>query len=194
MIDLGSRLQAAFGYAPKNSSSRLRALGFESKSGLSSSGLLRTNDGSFEDLAITGNGQELQFEFAGLTDRESLNSVFGPPPIMSYSKRKNLTITEIDGSDAEVVERYGDRSWEIKIRGLLIDMSEHQFPKKKVELIRKLFDTPAPFEVRAELFDALNIKSIYFTSIDIETVAGFEDTISFTMEARSIKPVEFRLA
>lgn len=188
IIDIGARLQAAFGFVYNQQSSRLKTLGFAKE--LAGVSVFVQSDGSFEELTITGNGQNIRFAYDPLF---AGSNIFGPPPMVSFHKAKNLTITEIDGADAEVVERYGDRSWEIKIQALLIDMQEHQFPRNKIETIRRIFDNPAPFEIQGEIFDALNIRSIYFTDIDISGVAGFEDTMSCTLDARSIKPVEFHL-
>ena len=189
-IDLGVRLQTAFGYVSIHSSSRLKALGFKKKAGIEAASVFVQSDGSFEELTVSGNGYNIRFAYEAMMEG---SSIFAPPPIVSFRKGKNLTITEIDGADAEVIERYGDRSWEVQIQALLIDTEDHQFPRDKTEKIRRIFDTPAPFEVQGELFDALGIRSIFFTDIDINPVAGYEDTMSLTLNARSIKPVEFHL-
>lgn len=192
IIDLGARLKTAFGFTTPNESSTLEALGFNKKNEISGSGVFVKNNYSFEKLTLKGNGFDLTFG-AMMNTPELSPDTFAPPPMISWKKGKNITITPIDGTDAEVVERYGDKSWEIKIQGLLIDMVNHNYPSSQVKLLRELFEVPAPFGVEAEIFDDLGIKSIYFTDAEFAGVAGYEDTIQYTLEARSIKPVEFFL-
>lgn len=189
VISLGLRYKAAFGYVASNESENLRKQKFSEENGISSSGVY-VNNSSFEEMRLIKNKSEMLL-FGSMLSGNGNNTVFAPPPMVSYRKSKNLIITEIDGTDAEVVERYGDKSWEIKIQGILVDMQNHQYPKRQVIKLREFFDVQAPFDVAAEVFDDLNIKSIYFTDVEIDGVAGFEDTIQYTLTARSIKPVEF---
>lgn len=190
MIDLGSRYRTAFGYVSANESESLRKQRFADENGITESGVY-VRESSFEELTIIKNENE-QLHFGSMMHGlQQIDTIYAPPPMCSASKSKNLVITEIDGEDAEVVERYGDKSWEIRIQGLLIDMVNHQYPKQQVILLREFFDTRAPFAIAAEFFDDLNIKSIYFTDVEIAGVAGYADTMQYTLTARSIRPVEF---
>lgn len=189
VVDLGSRLKAAFGYVTKNESESLKKQKFIEENGISGAGVYVQN-ASFEEFKLKKNKTEY-LSFGKMMNTTNVADIYAPPPMCSFSKSKNLIITEIDGAAAEVVERYGDKSWQIKIQGLLIDMVNHQYPKQQVRKLREFFDTQAPFAVEGEFFDDLDIKSIYFTDVDIAGVAGFVDTIQYTITARSIKPVEF---
>jgi hypothetical protein len=193
MIDLGSRLRSAFGYASANQSSSLQAQGFADQYSINEAGVF-VSDSSFEELTIKQNNDS-KLVFASLMQSNSLiGNVYAPPPMVSFSKGKNITETEIDGTDAVVVERYGDKSWVIKLQGVLVDMVNHRYPKQQVIQLREFFDLPKPFAVEGEMFDDLKIKSIYFTNIEIGGVAGYEDTIQYSLDAKSIKPVEFFFA
>lgn len=189
VIDLGLRLKSAFGYVTKNQSETLKKQQFIEDNNISGAGVY-VQSATFEELVLKKDETDYLY-FGSMMNTTALADIYAPPPMCSFSKSKNLIITEIDGTDAEVVERYGDKSWQIKIQGVLIDMVNHQYPKEKVIKLREFFDTQAPFAVEGELFDDLNIKSIYFTDIDIAGVAGYADTMQYTLTARSIRPVEF---
>lgn len=179
VVDIAERLKAAFGFTAA------------SQRGMSQPVEVYVSDHSFEEMTFRSPDNRAM-TFAGMLDGV-LNDIYAPPPMVSFSRGKNLVITEIDGSDAEVVERFGDKSWEVKIRGILVDMVNHQYPSNKVVLMRQFFEVGAQFAVEGQMFDDLAIKSIYFTNVEIAGVAGYEDTIQFSLDARSIKPVEFFL-
>lgn len=190
VIDLGARLKAAFGYAAGGEGDRLKKRDFSSQHGISEAGIY-VNNASFEEITLKKNDREKLFFGSMMANKSDGNLLYAPPPMCSFTKSKNLIITEIDGSDAEVVERYGDKSWQIKLQGLLIDMQNHLYPKKEVIKLREFFDLQEAIAVEGEFFDDLNIKSIYFTDVEIAGVAGYADTIQYTLTAKSIKPVEF---
>jgi hypothetical protein len=192
-FDLGARFKAAFGYAADNQSASLESQNFMEANGITDVGIY-VSDASFEEMTLKqGNDEVLAFG-SMMFNKNANGSIYAPPPMLSFNKSKNLTITEIDGADAEVVERYGDRSWEIGMDGILIDMVNHRYPKGQVIQLRQSFDTKAPWAVEGEMFDDLGIKSIYFTSVKIGGVAGYEDTIQYSLQARSIKPAQFFFA
>lgn len=191
-FDLGSRFKAAFGYAANNQSAELEAQNYMEANGITDTGVF-ISDASFEQITLKQGDLSLFFGSMMFAQSDS-GSIYAPPPMVSFSKGKNLIITKIDGADAEVVERYGDESWVISLQGILIDMVNHRYPKQQVIQLRQFFDSKAPFAIEGEMFDDLGIKSIYFTSVNIGGVAGYEDTIQYTLEARSIKPVQFFFA
>jgi len=198
-INIGERLKSAFGAVSKNVSHALKDFG--KKNGISNAGVYSTNS-VFEKLTLT---RTVKSASASTTtnvapEKESITfdtmltgkeKVFAPPPMVSFSKSKNLVITEIDGTDAEVVERYGDKNWEIKLQGVIIDMKNHQYPEAGVIKLREFFNTSDALEVTSDIFAGLDIKSIYFTNVEIGGVSGFADTIQYTLSARSIQPIEF---
>ncbi|MNT12693.1 hypothetical protein D3C72_1476320 [compost metagenome] len=151
------------------------------------------NDSSFEEMNLRHeNGKVLQF--AGIMDAEALeDGIYAPPPLVRYRRSKKLIITEMDGDDNDVVERYGTKSWEISIKGILIDMVNHNYPSQKVRQLRELFEYNRPFGVEGQIWDDLNIRSIYFSDTEIGGIPGYADTIQFDLTARSIKPAEFFL-
>lgn len=190
IIDLGSRYRASFGYTTPNQSDRLKKLGFTEDTGMAAVEVYVTGDVSFEELELYGNGFDLTFGYAMLTKNGSLGNVFAPPPMISWSRGKRITVTTLDGNEGDVVEKYGTEPWQIKMQGLLIDMENHRYPAAQVRKLREVFEVDAAFEVSGQIFDDLGIQSIYFTNIEISGVQGFADTISFSLDAHAIKPVE----
>ncbi len=191
-LDIGSRLRQAFGIVPVLHSPE-GIPGGQYLPYLGSAKVYQDNDGSFEELELSSGNTTITFGAARLGKSGELGRFFAPPVMLGWRKAKNLIISPIDGADAEVVERYGDQSWEIRMQGLLIDMEEHRMPFNRIERLRKVFDTAAPWAVASQFFDALDIHSLYFTDVEITPLQGFQDTCSFNMQARSLKAAEFYL-
>lgn len=152
---------------------------------------------TFEDITLKVDADNLndilEFKNTQIAKGGIMGGVFAPPPLIGWSKDKQLHITPMDGAAGEVVERYGDGTWMIRMQGILIDMENHDFPIDKMERLRKFFEAPEHVEVSGQMFDAMGVKNIYFTSFDINGVVGFQDTVVYNLMARAIKPVEFYL-
>lgn len=146
-----------------------------------------------------GQTQEISFEYENtrlvfdtmLSGAQS--SVFAPTPSLSFSREKKLIETEISGSDTVVVERWGNKQWDITVQGILVDMEQHQYPFSQIQDIASLFEYNGIIKVVGESFYDKGIDSIYIRSVNLQAVDGFSDTIKFTLEARSIKEVGFSL-
>ncbi len=128
-----------------------------------------------------------------ITGDTEVNSVIAPPPLLSFTQEKRHIVTEINGTDSDVVERWRTKPFEIRIRGLLIDIENHQYPEGKVTELYNLFKYNGVVDVSGTQFFDKSISSIYFKSFEINGVRGFADTLQFTLIARSIKPVGFTL-
>ena len=113
--------------------------------------------------------------------------------MLSFTRSKNIVKTVVDGSDSEVIESFGCKSWDITIEGILIDLDEHSYPSDKVQQLRALFEINDILEVMDnQICEDLRIQSIYFESLEkLEIVQGFNDTMQFKIKAHSIKPLEF---
>lgn len=191
IIDIGSRLQSAFGYSSTNMSEDLQKSGF--KASIASADVFITaGNTSFEEMVLRGNGIELKFAF---TDQigAGINNVFAPPPMITFNKEKRIESTILDGADGEAVEKYGHKPREFTIQGLLIDMENRRYPGQKVRQLVEMFDYDGIWNVESQIMQDHKIKSIYFESMDDAGVPNFPDTWSYTLKGYSIKPVEFIL-
>lgn len=149
-------------------------------------------DSTFENITLKIEGKEVNFGnmlFADQTD----SRVLAPPPLLSFEQSKNLIETEVNGTDNVVVERWGTKPWNIRMRGLLVDMNGHKYPQSKIIELRKLFQYNGVIDCVGKQFIDKKIKSLYLKRVSIQGVEGYQDTIQYTIEARSIKPVSFTL-
>ncbi|MDE5424027.1 DUF6046 domain-containing protein [Ancylomarina sp. DW003] len=215
-IDLANRFQNAFGFVAKNALGKTEGIGF-SNSGLYHN--INFFDGKTEEFEVleliqsgTEGGSVLRFgafpfiggnygilEDTGI-DKPTKKSLsgdtdwFAPPPILSFSRGKNIKTTAINGSDGEVIESYGLKSWDIQMQGLIIDMNKHHYPADKLKKIREVFELGTQFNVESSIFAELDISCLYFTKLSgLSGVEGYEDTWKYTLSAKSIKPIEFSL-
>lgn len=158
----------------------------------------------FEDITIGYDGKELKFGFQNfktygtsqvevLPGQSESSKIFAPPPLVSFSREKNLIITQLNGDSVEVVERWNNNAWEIKMQGILIDMKNHHYPTNEVEKLVRMFNYNNVLEVSGTQFYEKGIDFMYVKSIDINGVEGFADTVQFSLNARSIKDIGFKL-
>jgi Domain of unknown function (DUF6046) len=198
LIELGKRFQNAFGFVGGNVGASLQETNFtDSLTGAK----VMVDDGrsSYEEFTLKRPGLELKFGYSGLI--KQLDNVFAPPALVSFKREKRIDETIVSSNDAngeelefgQVVENYGRKPIDITIKGILVDMVYHQYPSNKIRQLIDLFDYNGVWEVEGQIFIDHRIKSIYFMSLDDEPVQGFMDTWSYTISARSIKPVEYFL-
>jgi hypothetical protein len=151
---------------------------------------------SFDNVTLyrdnEGGREEYWFAFRSIRD-DGMSSVFATPPMLSLKRSKKLTITPIDNSDIEVVERYATEPYEISWRGLLIDMENHEFPLGKMEQLNKVFEFNGVWNVASEILQAVGVEAIFIKDISFDFVEGYEDTISYTMTTRAMRPLEYQL-
>lgn len=194
LLDIGSRLQSAGFFVPGFVNTVQPIPGGQYIPYTNAPKLYVQNNIAFEDLELKYGDKLLNFKNTVLTKGGSLGNIFAPPPMLSWSKSVNVEVTVIDGTDAEVVERFGAGQWDIMFEGVLVDMENHEFPIGKLAEIREFFEIADAKDVTSEILnDGLNVKSIWFKTFSGSGVAGFADTIRYSIPARSIVPVEFYL-
>ncbi|MBW7838460.1 MAG: hypothetical protein H3C36_02225 [Chitinophagaceae bacterium] len=147
-------------------------------------------DGEVGNVKLEWDGQELEFNNVFIIGE---SQYFAAPPIVSFTRKKNLITTEISGSDSVVVERWGTAPWGITFTILLIDLDNHQYPSEWIRTVSELFDYNGVIRVNGVQFEEKNIDSVYLEDIDIAPVKDFSDTIQVTLRAQSIKEVFFNL-
>lgn len=198
IVELGKRFSNAFGFVSSNGNTAAQEAGFAD---ITTGAAVVVKDGrsSYEEFTLKANGIELKFGYTGLVD--VVDNVFAPPPLVSFKRSKRIDETivssnNLDGTEAnfgQVVENYGRKPIEISIKGILVDMVNHQYPSDKVKLLNDLFDYNGIWNVEGQIFRDHNIYSLYITDAEDAPVQGYMDTWSFTLEARSIKPVLYFL-
>lgn len=153
---------------------------------------LYSNEYTFADMELVYGDRRLKFGFGSLVSGDG--SVFAPPPLISFKRSKNVGITVIDERDeAEIVENFSINSWDIDMKGLIIDLDEHAYPQSRLKDFRKFFEINDVIEVHSALFNDLGIHSLWFKEQDVEPLPAFPDTIKYSIVAKSIKPAEFSI-
>lgn len=132
-------------------------------------------------------------EFAKVLHGDKGN-IFAPPLLMSFSQEKNLIETEVNDADPIIVERWGTKPWDITMSGLLIDLNNRIYPSDEIRRLNKNWQYNGVIKVVGKQFEERDIDTIYFRSIEFSGVEGYADTISVTINASSIRAVNFTLA
>ena len=120
-------------------------------------------------------------------------SLFAPPLLMGFSQEKSLIETEVNDDDPIIIERWGTRPWDITINGLLIDLDNRIYPSDEIRRLNQNWRYNGVVKVVGKQFEEKDIDSLFFRSIDFTAVEGYQDTIQFTINASSIKAVNFTL-
>lgn len=187
VINLAARYAAAFGMVSiSNAMHQVVVTKEDNKYGVEH----YNNDSRFQNIVFEYEGIRLEFDSMIGGDA---SSVFASPPVLSFSREKNLVETEISGSDTVVVERWGTKQWDINIQGFLVDMDAHRYPDNEIQKIVSLFEYNGIIRVVGEQFYDKGIDSIYIQSVDLNIVEGYSDTIRYSIRAKSIKEVGFNL-
>ena len=197
IFDLASRFKAAFGFIAATTTARLINKGladiYKTSNNHGFDVFAFDSESTFDDVTFYDKPGGTEYVFAYRSVSEENNSVFATPPMFRFRRSKKLVVSAIDNSDTEVVERFATNPWAITMKGLLIDMVNHNFPMDKLEKINTLFEANQIWNVSSEICDKLNIKAVYIKDIDISFIEGYEDTIAYTITAYSIKPLEYQL-
>lgn len=192
-IDLSNRYAAAFGLlAAGNTPSRAYV---NKRQGVFRFDRFDSIDREFENIKFSYDGIQVHFAslpFAKDADR-TIQNVLAPPPLISFDRQKAHIETPVNDSDNVVVERWGTRPWEIRMRGLLIDVENRHYPENRIKKLYKLFDYNGVIDVSGSQFFDKDIASVYFQNIEITGVQGYQDTVQFSLQVKSISPVGFTL-
>lgn len=189
-IDLAARYAAAFGMmAIGNQIDKVtiekkadKDYGFE---------VFPQMSGNYERSSLTIPGlQSLEFNAVLHGDQ---GTIFAPPLLMSFSQEKSLIETEVNDDDPIVIERWNTKPWDITINGLLIDLQNRIYPTDEIRRLNQNWKYNGVVKVVGTQFEELDIDSIYFRYISFTRVQGYADTVQFSINASSIKAVNFTL-
>lgn len=199
-LDITGRFGAAFGAVARNVIPRAtdyNPYGFST---------YENNNEDFEDITFRYDDKVVKFESKPFreTVRQKfhtpltsnigfVNDVVAPPPIIQFSRAKAHIVTSLNDGHTEVVERWNTKAWDIKMRGILVDMDNHRHPSTLKKSLRRLFEYNNVNEVSGDQFSDQNIQHLYFTNISMQGVVGYEDTIQYVLSAKSIRESNFTL-
>lgn len=128
------------------------------------------------------------------------NYEFALPPLIDLRAEKRLGISTINDNDfdtdnitgGEVIESWGNGPFNITMRGILVDMINHNRPYEQLTELLNVFKANAVIQAVSRKFLAAGIRNIFITSIDLPE-GDFVDTLPFVINARSYVPAELIL-
>lgn len=196
-LDITGRFSSAFGFGVKNILGRFikwNPYRFESYA---------DPDDEFEDVTLKYEDVTLNFAAMPFIAKNAskfhiplskpklidFGDIVAPPPLISFSRKKNLIITDLEGEDVEVVERWNTDTYDIRMRGILVDMKNHDYPSDLIRTLHKLFNYNGVIEVSGTQFLEKDIASIYITEYEISGVEGYADTVQYTIAAKATSDV-----
>ena len=197
-FDFSTRYQTAFGFAPGQLVNLGIEAGFDRQIKARHDTTFQAQTYSFddspalEDLTLTADGIG-EYYFAYREFGEQYGEVFATPPMLSFRREKKLIITPLSNTDVEVIERYSTSPYIITMRGLLVDMVDHNFPEEKLKGIHEIFEANTVWNVASQILGDLDILGLVIQDIDLSFVEGFEDTVSYQITARASKTMEYQL-
>ncbi|WP_418253678.1 DUF6046 domain-containing protein [Flavobacterium columnare] len=122
-----------------------------------------------------------------------IKAVCLPLLCLLVSQEKSLIETEVNDDDPIVIERWGTKPWDITMNGLLIDLENRIYPSDEIRRLNQNWKYNGLVKVIGKQFEERDIDSLYFKSISFTSVEGYQDTVQFTINASSIRAVNFTL-
>jgi len=147
---------------------------------------------TFDHIKLYRNdrGVEISFLFGYGTDN---SGYFSNPPMLSLSSSKTLIVTDLDNSNYQVIERWATGPYNIDIKGFIVDVENHNFPKSKLHELHKIFKHNGIWQVASDVLNAVGVTSLYFSDVNIDFLAGYNDTIVYSLSAKEIKQIDYQL-
>ncbi|MBU2923058.1 hypothetical protein KO504_17040 [Winogradskyella psychrotolerans] len=140
---------------------------------------------------ISSGNKYLQYNGRGeLVEVEDLADFDLPPTtVVDFRRAKNVTKTNVLGSNGTVKEIYGFDDWQIRIRGLCLDTPTVKAYDLQSELLK--WDNLADaIEVQGDLFVDKDIYRITIEEINFTQPQGRHNVIPFEITASSDQPIE----
>ncbi|MFY0714129.1 hypothetical protein J1D01_10660 [Seonamhaeicola sp. NFXS20] len=112
--------------------------------------------------------------------------------VADFRRAKNITKTNVLGSNGTVKEIYGFDDWQIRIRGLCLDTPEMSAYEQHLQLL-KWEEIADSIEVIGTLFKDKSIYRITADDFDFKLAQGKQNVIPFEITASSDEPLELVL-
>lgn len=113
--------------------------------------------------------------------------------VADFRRAKNITKTNMLGSNGTVKEIYGFDDWQIRIRGLCLDTPEMSAYEQHLQLL-KWEEIADNIEISGALFKDKSIYSITIEDFDFKQPQGKQNVIPFEITASSDEPLELQIS
>ncbi|WP_300978931.1 DUF6046 domain-containing protein [Flavobacterium sp.] len=119
-----------------------------------------------------------------LEDRQMLDFTLPPATLFSFRRAKNITKTNLLGSNGTVKEIFGFDDWIIEAKGLAIDTPEMS-ATDQIKILEEWENLASSIEIKGGLFTNKNINAITIDDYREESVQGSPGIIPFSMTLSS---------
>lgn len=136
-------------------------------------------------------GKYKRYQGSGKLEEVEMRDLTLPPATMfSFRRAKNITRTNVLGSNGTVKEIFGFDDWIIDVKGLCLDEPNRSAKEQLDQLLlwEKLADA---IEVSGSLFSRVDLKRICISEFSYEIPQGSPGTIAFQMQFYGDQALEF---
>ncbi|WP_166964601.1 DUF6046 domain-containing protein [Yeosuana marina] len=138
-------------------------------------------------------GSYQYYKPSGVLDQKRLNDFELPhASVADFRRAKNITKTNVLGSNGTVKEIYGFDDWQIRIRGLCLDTPNLSAYEQHKQLL-KWEEIADSIEVIGALFKDKSIYRLTIEDFDFKQPQGKQNVIPFEITASSDEPLELVL-
>ena len=127
-----------------------------------------------------------------LEDIQYNDFVLPPATLFSFRRAKNITKTNLLGSNGTVKEIFGFDDWIIDVKGLAIDTPESS-ARDQIIAIKEWEELASAINVSGKLFTTKNIHAVVMDDYKEESIQGSPGIIPFSMTLTSDDAIELIL-
>lgn len=128
-----------------------------------------------------------------IIDKELRDFVLPPATMFSFRRPKNITRTNVLGSNGTVKEIFGFDDWIIDVRGLCLDEPNRSAQEQFIELL-KFENLADAIDVEGELFSQRNIQRVCINEWNDNIPQGSSGVVAFSFQLISDEPMELILS
>lgn len=142
-------------------------------------------------IKFKGGDYKVYDQNAKVIHRHYTDFYLPPATLVDFSRAKNITRTEVLGSNGSVKEIFGFEDWSIRIRTLcmLDELSAREYEKTILDFEK----IAASIEVEGDLFGWKGIHNLVIENVDIKSLPGSPNVIPIELSCSSDEPFELIL-
>ena len=138
-------------------------------------------------------GKYWRYKMNGELEQVKMETLAFPAATMfSFRRAKNITRTNVLGSNGTVKEIYGFDDWQIDVRGLCLPTTE-KTSMQQLEGLLEWENIADAVKINGSLFNKAGIYRVAISDFAWNIPQGKPDVIAFTMQMLSDDPLELQL-
>ena len=145
-------------------------------------GLLKFKGGTYQ-----------QYNSSGVVeDVDVIEYTLPPATLFSFRRAKNITETNLLGSNGTVKEIFGFDDWVIDVKGLAVNTPENS-ARYQLDTLRDWEELACSINISGKLFTQKKIHAVTMFDYKEESIQGSPDIIPFSMTLKSDEVIELIL-